>query len=51
MGLPSLVYLGDKLFLLHFGTPPEVIHVGVKQDLKKGDEEVEDEPDLHHLYV
>ena len=30
---------------------PEVIHVRVKQHLQKGDEEVEDEPDLDHLDV
>ena len=30
---------------------PEVIHVRVKQNLQKGDEEVEDEPHLDHLHV
>ena len=30
---------------------PQHVHIGMKHDLNKGDEEVEDEPDIHHLDV
>ena len=30
---------------------PQHVHVGMKHNLNKGDEEVEDEPDIHHLDV
>ena len=30
---------------------PEVVHVGVEKNLSKGDEEVEDQPDLYHLDI
>ena len=31
--------------------PPECVHVGVEEHLCEGDEQVEDQPDLHHLHI
>ena len=35
----------------YFNSRPEGVHVGVDDDEDEGDDEVEDQPDVHHLDV